>query len=471
VSSDIGTGPGQGNNAFGRSRNPSGLTVWSRDNSLQPMGVSRSPAGLDLYALNPNVNTKGWAVYTFKRDGSFTVTPGANVLADVLLVGGGGSGGGGIYGGGGGAGGFLDKHEVIIYHDGNGPPHGGGYPDGEVVVGVGGAAVPITESPGHAGEDSSLGSQLVAYGGGYGGRRTASEDDDYSAGDGASGGGGRGNEIYLRTVPDQIDLYTGIPGLATHNEAAPEGGDARDYEQGHDGGPGGDSRAWYNHSCGGGGGAAWPAFDGFYSTGDTRMSGGIGRPCDIGGWYQCPDPVLNAMYREAGWAYVPWFGGGGAGMERPNLWSYPDGHPGYGGGGGVGMDGTTNTGGGGGGYGWYGEETPPGQESGKAPGRAGGSGIVVVRIPLSYKQYVTAPLQLTDGEGQPSFTQVWDQYDRVWVAVPVYPSGVTYAEVPLSEPHTDHLGGMEPVLLWGNPSGGHYHRWGWEDSDFENPYF
>jgi hypothetical protein len=461
------TGAGEGDNAFGHSQGPDGLTVWGRDNSLQPMGVSRSPAGLDLHALNPNVSAKGWAVYTFKRDGIFTVTPGSNVPADVLLVGGGGSSGGGMNGGGGGAGGFVDKHDIIIYHDGSSAPHGGGYPDGEVLVGAGGATVPASASEGNTGGESKLGAFLLAHGGGYGGRvgRPSVGCPDYPAGDGASGGGGQGHEIFVETIPYMVDIYTGIPGEAVHNPEVPEGADARDYEEGHDGGVGGDQSPGGNHSSGGGGGAQWPAYDGPYSTGGTRMTGGLGRPCDIGGWYQNPDSLWGGLYKEVGMTYVPWFAGGGAGKERDNLWGYNSGYDGYAGGGSTGEDGEPNTGGGGGGHGWAGADTPEGESEGTAPGRAGGSGIVIVRIPLGYKQYVTAPLQLTD-DGQPRFTQVWDAWWEVYNPVPVYPSGVTYHEVPLDEPHLDQRGDSEPAYIWGSQYGGHFHRWGWVDGDF-----
>jgi len=460
----IGTGAGEGDNAFGRSQGSGGLSVWQRDAEAVPFGVSRSPAGLHLWADVKPQTSGGWAVYTFKHDSAFTVTPGANILADVLLVGGGGSGGGGEYGGGGGAGGFVDKHDVLIYSSSASPPRDGGYPDGDIVVGAGGAAVSGSASTGNMGRSSLLGDELTAYGGGYGGR-VAPDPDSYPASDGASGGGGRGNEIYVETVPDRIDIYTGIPGLATYNQTVPEGGDAKDYEQGHDGGPGTNTSAWGNHSAGGGGGSQWPAYDRPYSISGTRMTGGLGRPCDIGGWYQCPDHILNEMYREAGWPYVPWFAGGGAGKERANNWSYPDGGSGYGGGGECGEDGEAHTGGGAGGHGWFGD-TPPG-ETGLCPGRAGGSGIVIVRIPLTYKKYVTAPLQLTDESGMPLFDEVWEPYNERWIQEPVYPHEVTYTEVPSSEPHIDHIGGMEPVFIWGRLTGEHGHRWGWVNEDFE----
>ena len=465
MSPHIGTGAGEGDNAFGRSRNPSGLTVWNRDPSLQPMGVSRSPAGLDLYALDPNVSARGWAVYTFKRDGVFTVVPGAVVQADVLLIGGGGAGGGGEYGGGGGAGGFVDRHGVLIYSHEGSHPHGLAYPDGEVTVGDGGAAVPwdAVAGPSQQGQDSLLGTQLIAHGGGYGGRNGGIA--SYSASDGASGGGARGNETWLRN-DGGIDLYEGIPGRAIYNQAVPEGGDAKDYEEGHDGGKGGDSSAWYNHSAGGGGGASWPAHDRAYSIGGTHMTGGLGRVCDIRGWYTCPDPMMGGLYREAGMTWVEWWAGGGAGMEKPNLWSYPSGGDGYRGGGSCASDGAANTGGGGGGYGYFGADTPEGETPGNAPGRAGGSGIVIVRIPMSQRRYVTAPLQDTDGNGVPMFNQVWDPYLESFTQVPVYPTGVTYSEVPTDEPHIDMRGDAESAFIWTHLRGEHGHRWGWDDSEF-----
>ena len=99
-----------------------------------------------------------------------------------------------------------------------------------------------------------------------------------------------------------------------------------------------------------------------------QPNGGHGRPCDIAGW--------GALWESLEWKTVPWFGGGGGGCERPNSWGFPSGDGGWGGGGNAGMEGINYLGGGGGGNGSLGGA---GQE-GDAPGRAGGSGTVVIRI-------------------------------------------------------------------------------------------
>jgi hypothetical protein len=423
--------------------------------------MSRSRGSLDLYALNPNDTNEGWAVYTFKGNGlSFTVYPGALVQADVLLIGGGGSGGGGTYGGGGGAGGFVDKHGVLIYSHEASEPRDLAYPDGEVVVGAGGAAVPwdAVAGPAQQGGDSLMGPQLIAHGGGYGGRNGGIS--SYPASDGASGGGGRGTDL---PYPGQDHGLIGIPGRAIYNQEVPEGGDAKDYEEGHDGGEGLDSQEFGGgRNAGGGGGASWPAHDRPFTAG-LHMTGGLGRVCDIRGWYAgIDDPFWRGLYKEAGMTYVDWWAGGGAGKERPNNWSNPDGGNGYRGGGSCGEDGLANTGGGGGGHGRY----DISEESEKAPGRAGGSGIVIVRIPMSQKRYVTAPMQATDGNGLPMFNQVWDSYWERFTQVPVYPTGVTYTEIPADEPHIDMRGDAEPAFIWSHLTGPHAHMWGWEFSDF-----
>ena len=405
--------------------------MWRRDPLRTPFGVSRTPAGLDLWADVPNPATEGWAVYTFKGDGEFTVTPGAVIRADIMVLGGGGSGGGGYHGGGGGAGGMIDKHNALIYSHEASAPRDPAYPDGEIVVGAGGALVPATQMPGNQGEDSRFGEELISYGGGYGGRVGGVE--NYPASDGASGGGGSGIDTFDYTSGGGISYYHGDKGLAIHDLPIPEGGDSKDYEQGHDGGEGSETSAFYNHSSGGGGGAQWPAYGHGYG-----QNGGIGRCCGIAGLYQCPDPEMNELYRELGWPYMKWYGGGGAGGERPNNWSYVAGDPGFGGGGQAGANAINYQGGGGGGDGWLGG----GMEAGMAPGPGGGSGIVIVRIPIVSKQFVTSPVAAGDG---------------------TWPDHVTYHELGPDEPHLD-TPGEETITIYGWPNQNeyelqHFHSW------------
>lgn len=436
MSPHIGTGAGEGDNAFGRSQDPGGLSVWRRDPARTPFGVSRSPAGLSLWADVPRPATEGWAVYTFKGDSEFIVIPGAVIRADIMLIGGGGSGGGGYFGGGGGAGGMIDKHGCLIYSHQSGAPHDFAYPDGEIVVGAGGAVVPSGSLIGHRGEDSQFGENLIAYGGGFGG--SIGRNGNYPAGSGGSGGGANGFGIWDEGQDPEANpqLYHGIKGEALHNASVPpdDPGDGKDYEQGHDGGQGQETVGWgYNHSAGGGGGAQWPAYGHGYG-----QNGGLGRCCGIAGLYQCLDPVMNELYRELGWPYMAWFGGGGAGAERPNLWSYVSGDPGFGGGGAVGLEGQAYKGGGGGGNGWLGL----GQEGGMAPGGGGGAGVVIVRIPIVSKQFVTSPVIAGGG---------------------TWPDHVTYHELGPDEPHLD-TPGEEIITIYGWPNQNeyelqHFHSW------------
>ncbi len=360
----------------------------------------------------------GWTVYTFSASSQFTIAAKETLDADTLIVAGGGSAGAGtLCGGGGGAGGVIDVHGVPIVAGEN---------DGNVVVGTGGDEVPweIGLSAGHNGGDSSF-AGLSAIGGGYGGGNDGAF--NYAAADGASGGGG--DPFSAGPVPEE-DHYHGHGGKATAGDwesksdvpyadgdvaaywtSARENGyaggiptdhwtdaDGQEFwtvtrQQGHDGGDGEGHTAWYNITCGGGGGAhdlwlndsegnpivgtTYFTYDqGGYQESAGPRHGGHGVPCDIAGWPMWEETAKTFFF-------VPWFGGGGAGKEEKTWWSYSDGRAGYGGGGAVNHPGVDGTGGGGGGCGVFGVPTP---------GPAGGDGVVIIRIPTADEDLVTYPL-------------------------------------------------------------------------------
>jgi hypothetical protein len=407
MSIDIGVpGGDQDRPGFHVQRDSHGLSIAAgtlRSSGVM-FGVANDEGGLSINAF-PVVQpatASGFTVYTFTGTAAFLVHP-TSVTADILVIGGGGSGGGGAHGGGGGAGGFVDEHAFVISAAEQGA--------GIVTVGAGGAAVAATDTAGNRGESSSFG-PFTAYGGGYGSREGGVN--HYLPSDGASGGGAW---PYEELVDERggILYYRGHGGLAVHGD------------QGHSGGDSTGTTAFYNHTSGGGGGANWPGYGG------SAPNGGLGRPCDIAGWGPYwSEPDLHDLGR-----IIPWFCGGGAGKERYNLWSYSDGNPGYGGGGACGNPGAPNTGGGGGGHGWYGADTPEGELSGMAPGREGGSGVVIIRIRTADERLVQYPVP-TGRDQQGALT---------------YPEHVHVTHITEEEEHTDRRGD-ESVVYWGWPSGG-----------------
>jgi len=205
-----------------------------------------------------------------------------------------------------------------------------------ITVGNGGAGA-TTSNNGIAGLNgsNSIFSSLIAVGGGGGGTRQA----NMYSGAGASGGSGGGSSM-------------GDSGPQANGGTATSG-------QGNNGGKGRIGTCPYAH--GGGGGAGAVGADGSVSkSGD----GGIGLSYDING--------SNVYYAGGGGAGAY----NGCGVETPGT-------GGLGGGGAgsastVGVAGTANSGGGGGG----GAHT--------IAGGAGGSGVVIIRVPTSSTQYITA---------------------------------------------------------------------------------
>jgi len=259
--------------------------------------------------------------------------------AEYLVVAGGGAGGWTL-GGGGGAGGYLTNYGGTAIS----------LTVGEVytaTVGAGGSAPTAAPQKGGDGSDSVLSgtgiTTVTSFGGGGGGNNTNTTD-----GDGENGGSG-GGAGYQRT----------------------SGGGSGTVGQGNDGGAGAGSA---NYGSGGGGGASQSGANG------TTSSGGDGG-----------DGSSNSITGSS----VAYAGGGGGAVQGPAT----QGTGGTGGGGNGEYQegsvnvtaGTANTGGGGGG----GRDAGvPGQG-----GQAGGSGIVILRVPTANYSGTTtgSPTVTTDG--------------------------------------------------------------------------
>ena len=242
-----------------------------------------------------------------------------SIEAKVLVIGGGG--GAGTTGGEGGGGGAGGFLEYPAVYLVKGQVY-------TVVVGAGGAGTGSYDTYSTKGAPSSIkGANLQCMpcaGGGGGGTYPGQTPfgKRYGAGqDGASGGGGGGNYSSSGTVSD----HTGGRGI---------GG------QGFNGGAGGMGSGSYGG--GGGGGAGEDGESGNLSNGNAG-DGGDGLPSAITG-------------------SVTYYAGGGAGNSTAT-----DGTGGQGGGANTDASGTANTGGGG----------------GAGSNRAGGSGVVIIRVKTS----------------------------------------------------------------------------------------
>ena len=297
-----------------------------------------------IIATGGTVTTSGdFKIHTFTGPGNFTVTNAGNSCGSntvsYLVVAGGGSGGckysppgtQNATGGGGGAGGFREgrtptcSYTVSPLNAPAGlPVTAQSYP---ITVGGGGAATPGTPPgcSGNNGNPSSF-STITSTAGGGGGN-------DTQGGSTGGSGGGRGGEAN--------------PGPGAAGNTPPVS-----PPQGNPGGAGGATGPGYG--AGGGGGAICAGENG--GTGGSG-NGGAGATTHITG-----SPVAYA-------------GGGGAGGYGTSSYHGCGGAGGGGDGsspGNNGTAGTDNTGGGGGGGG-------AGTPSCNAKGKAGGSGVVIIR--------------------------------------------------------------------------------------------
>jgi len=240
-------------------------------------------------------------IFTTTGTSSFSCNQAINVRA--LVVAGGGSGGN-RHGGGGGAGGMIDTTISLSANTSY-----------QITVGSGGAMGALQK-----GQNSSIGTLVVAIGGGRGGNNA----------NGASGGSGGGGS------------NQGIGGAGTAGQGN-KGGDARPDISGTGAGAGGGgagvagiNMSTTNPTNGGDG-----ALSNITGTNKYYAGGGGG-----GSWWTC-------LYGNGG------LGGGGRGGCRGNTEQY-------------GFAGEANTGGGGGGGGVD-------SSASNGYGGAGGSGIVVIR--------------------------------------------------------------------------------------------
>ena len=264
--------------------------------------------------------------HAFLTSGNFV--PLKALSCDALVVAGGGGGSSG--GGGGGAGGLLALSSQSLTEATN-------Y---TVTVGAGGSGA--FENKGTDGSNSQFGALTAAVGGGAGGT-------DYVSGLAAESGnlGGSGGGASMNPTA------SGIAGLGTAG-------------QGNNGGVGSTSAPAYGGGGGGGAGAV-----GGSGNGTIGGNGGAGSSS-----YSSWGLATNTGHNVSG---TYWFAGGGAGSTNTGGSGTPTGGNGGGGNGGFGtaqpgVAGLRNTGGGG------------GSSSGGAAGgtsAAAGSGIVIVRYPMS----------------------------------------------------------------------------------------
>jgi hypothetical protein len=281
--------------------------IYELTKALPPVDFATGGTVSDI-----NVSGQDYRVHLFTTSGTFTVN---TALTDVeyLVIGGGGGGGRGSGGpGGGGAGGYLEGTIASL-----------SIGDQTITVGAGGAGASSGSDGGANGGDSSIGSLVIADGGGYGAGRTV--------GYGGAGGSGGGAADYLNP-----------------STANPSGGTATSG-QGYNGGNGVYSGATFGGGGGGGAGAAG-------ANGSTVGGvGGAGKASSITG----------TSVTRAG-------GGGGTGTGGAST-------SGGSGGGGAsavlndtnpGSNGAANTGSGGGGG------------TLNAAGGSGGSGVVIIRYKI-----------------------------------------------------------------------------------------
>jgi hypothetical protein len=289
-----------------------------------------------ITATGGTISTSGnYKIHTFTSDGCFAVSslassPSYNNVDYLVVAGGGGTAN--DKGGGGGAGGFRESYNACTSGCYSASPLATptslpvsvqSYP---VVVGAGGSAntIPTGPSAGSSGSNSVF-SSITSAGGGGGG--VPSPTPSWAGADGGSGGGARSNTC-----------SSGANGN-TPPTSPPQGN------------PGGNAASPAPQEVGGGGGGATTAgSNGQPGTPSGNGGGGTGATTSISG-----SPTAYAG------------GGGGGSGAGPFGPASPCGTGGIGavGGTSTNANGTTNRGGGAGG--------------GGTVGRAGGSGVVIIR--------------------------------------------------------------------------------------------
>jgi hypothetical protein len=321
-----------------------------RDSNYDGVGGTRTTHG-------------SYVVHSFLDSGVFTT---GKVITGcyALVVAGGGSGGYttvGWVGGGGGAGGVwvlsnftipIGTHPIIVGAGGRAITHAiqnvgtSHRADGRVAYAPATAPTHHKCTDSHSSKNWSFrGENSIAFGAiADGGGAGAGYNGLYMGGGiGGCGGGAEGHDVYGGQNTMGYNIWAGFNGTGT----------GVSY-----GRPGGNGESASNHRAGGGGGAA-----GAGVAGASGMTGGAG---------------LTNNFRTG--SDVVYAGGGGGGY---GLGGSGNGGAGGSGGGGTGgnragssgTDGTANSGGGGGGRGSY-------NQGGTTPiSGAGGSGIIILRIP------------------------------------------------------------------------------------------
>jgi len=303
---------------------------------VQQSNVPELPSALFVIASGGTETTDGdYKVHTFNSSGTFTVNQVGNACGsttvDYLVVAGGAGGGGAtnLYGGGGGgAGGFRQSYPN---------PATGGFPVSvtsyPITVGGGGAEGARDSAPGGQGSNSIF-SSITSAGGGYGSKGAPSPGVPGAwAGNPGGSGGGHGS------------------GSAGNSPGGSGNSPPVTPPQGQPGGSGGNSGGSYWNGAGGGGHTNAGGNNPPSNT--TGTPGGSGTASTISG-----SSVTRAGGGGAGGGTGgPGGGGKGAGIPNANAPA---------------VAGTANTGGGGGAGVVYGSACAQ-------IGRAGGSGVVIIR--------------------------------------------------------------------------------------------
>lgn len=293
-----------------------------------PVANAAPDPGLDSgNAVVDRTSVPGQTILLYKTTGTSTFkAPAGATNIRAMVIGGGGGGGSG--GGGGGAGRMISVPSMAVTPG-----------VAQTITVGGGGAGGASNGTGSDGGSSSIGTSVVAPGGGGGGGYTSK-----SARNGGSGGGvGRDNGI---------GGVSGTAGLGNATGTVPSGGTGL----GNNGGTATctGTTGW----CGGGGG------------GGASAAGGNGSGNSSQGASEVPGNGGAGSANDITGSSVTYAGGGGGGRHSTGTQS--TGGSGGGGGGGTGTgngsSATANTGSGGGGAGSGGT------------GGAGGSGIVVIRF-------------------------------------------------------------------------------------------
>ena len=323
---------------------PVHATSWDQYSSFSLYGVAKSgvvPASFPKASGGDIITNDGTYWYhAFLNSGTFTPS-GTQVVSSLMVAGGGGGGAGG--GGGGGAGGLLFTSSNVLTL---GTPY-------TVQVGGGGALNTVDSTLGNKGSSS------VISGSGF---TTLT----------AEGGGGGGSYVAVGNYSNLVDTQVNGGSGGGSRRDANNTSTLRGLANGSQGNNGGLSTSTFYVSASGGGGAG--AVGGSSggpgsfpdSTAGSR-AGGIGLNT-YSTWASATGTGASGYYAGGGggsaYGTMAGVGGTGGGGTGANYYSPLT----------NGTDGTVNTGGGGGGG------------SGSSPqvyGRAGGSGIVIIRYTIA----------------------------------------------------------------------------------------